>query len=257
MLKKSLFLVLLAMAACTCGKKDFAERPSVTLPPIADGEFLTYRVMAGGDSVGTMATLFAHDNIKDVPAFVHVQFTRVRIGNIETTDSSVVYMGRNHLNPLSSFRFVRKGENLVTTAANYGEKSIAVSTYGNQGEKQRLLPIDLKTFDTDQLTLLCRALKVEPGKTTELNIVNSMGPPAGGAIYGGVFSSLADETVTVPAGSFDCRGLKLVVGESPVEMWYEKAGTGRMVLYKSPQVSMELLPAEPGKSIMTRKVQPE
>lgn len=257
MLKRSLFLVLLAMAACTCGKKDFAEKPPLTLPPIPDGEVAVYRVMAGDDSIGTYTTLFAHDWLKEEPAYALVLMTRARMGNIQTMDSSVVFVRRKDLSPLSSFRFVRKGENLVTTAANYGEKSIAISTWGNQGEKQRLLPVGPRTYDTDQLTLVGRSIKVEPGKPQLVDIISPMGPPPGGAVLGGEFAFMGTETVTVPAGVFECRKLSLAVGESMVELWYEKAGTGRMVLYRSPQVAMELLPAAPGQSIMTRKVQSE
>lgn len=257
MLKRLLPIVPLVFAACMCGKKDFGEKLSLSLPPVADGEFATFRVMANGDSIGTMSTLFAFDYLRDIPAYVQVIITRTRAGNVETVDSSVVYMGRNHLNPLSSFRFIRKGENLVTAAANYGEKSIAVSTYGMQGEKQRLLPFDAKTYDTDQLTLIGRALKPEPGKPARLNIASSMGPPAGGTVMGGEFEFLGDEVVTVPAGTFDCRRLGLTVGESQVELWYERSGTGKLVRYRSPQVSMELLPSAPGEAILTRKEQVE
>ena len=174
-----------------------------------------------------------------------VLVTRTNAGNIETSDSSLVFMRRSDLKPLTSFRFVKTGSALNTTAANYGENSIAISTWTHSGEeKQRLLPTGPKTFDTDQLTFIGRGLKLDPDHPAVINVVDPMGPPVGGTIHRGEFRIRADETVTVPAGTFACRRFTLNVAENEVELWYERAGTGRLVLYRagSSGVTIELLP---------------
>ncbi|MBN2537862.1 hypothetical protein JXB37_06260, partial [candidate division WOR-3 bacterium] len=229
------------------------------LPPIPNGEVCTYRVLAGGDSVGTYETVVVHDWVRESPAFALMNVMRTRTGGVSSTDSSLMQVSRARLAPFNAFRFVRTGEALVTTAVNYGEESAAVSAFTSAGdEQQRMLPRDSLTFDTDQLVLLGRALKPAPDRQFAVKAVNPMGPPLGGTLLPAVFQYGGDESVFVPAGSFDCRKVVLLAGENEIFLWYEKAGTGRLVRYEAPDagLAMELLPPGPETADLDRPVQP-
>lgn len=240
----SLFCIgLLCLLNCRTTSLDPGLR--VIPPPLPDGEMNSYRVLAQGDSVGTYTSLLRHVHFKGIPAYEVVIVTRAKTGRFETTDSAIVFITRDTMLPLSSFRFITTGPALVTTAANYGEKTVAVSTYSSGEEKQRLLPNAKRTYDIDQLTTLGRALRIDAGKKVPVNVVDPMGPPLGGVVRPALLSSGASETVTVPAGSFDCNRFALELEEDQVELWYEKAGACRMVRYqaRATGVSIELMPS--------------
>ncbi|OYD16282.1 hypothetical protein CH330_03275 [candidate division WOR-3 bacterium JGI_Cruoil_03_51_56] len=243
MIKRLVFFCILVLVV-QCGKKDLQSELSLSIPSVPDGETNTYRIMALNDSIGTYTTILEHTWIGEVPAFALTLITHSTTGKVATLDSSFIYVSRNKLVPLSSFRFIRIGSVLTTTAANYGPGSVAVSTYRAGEEKQRLLPYTPKTFDNDELTFLGRALRLEPNKPAKLTILSPMGHPFGGSVREAEFSYGGNEMVTVPAGSFDCRKLVLKTGVSEVEMWYEKSGTKRLIRYRAPStgITMELLP---------------
>lgn len=250
---------LFVLCAGQCGRKDFGKDIELRLPPIPNGETSSYRVLAGGDSVGTYETGVSHEWLGESPAYALLNVMRTANAGVATTDSSLVLVSRAGLAPLSAFRFIRSGEALVTTAVNYGEGSAAVSAFTSSGdEQQRMLPRDSLTFDADQLVFLGRALKLAPDRPAAVKAVNPMGPPLGGTLQPAEFRYGGDESVSVPAGGFDCRKVVLLAGVSEIFLWYEKAGTGRLVRYEATNTGlvMELLPPGPETAELNRPVQP-
>jgi len=254
-MRKWYFALFPLLAAMTCGRTDFQARIALEVPPIPDGEVSHYRVLARSDAIGTYTTLVRHDWLGDdeMPVFGIAVVMRTMTGQVPTTDSSVVLVKRTNLSPRSSFRFIRTGAALSTTAANYSDKSVAVSSYLAGEEKQRLLPVTARTFDIDELTFLGRALRFDKSKPIKIKVVNPMGPPPGGGVFDAEFELKGDEMVTVPAGSFDCRKLLLRLMDeqkaalAEIELWYEKYGTGRLIKYRAEGsgLTIELLPAPP------------
>ncbi len=244
---RNLCLFLLVLLAVQCGRTGTEPGIPIAVPLIPDGETNTYRVTALGDSIGTYTTVASHGRFKEIPAYEIVLVTRIRTGDIETNDSSVVYVSRDSMTPLSSFRFVKTGGALITTAANYGPDMVAVSAFSQGEETQRLLPATPNTFDADQLTFLGRSLQVGPDRPVEVNVLSPMGPPLGGRLRTARFIAAGDESVTVPAGVYDCTKYRLEIDESVVELWYDRAATRQLVLYRSEEagLAMELLPAVP------------
>jgi len=243
------YSAFLLLAATTCGRTDFQARIALNVPPIPDGEVCNYRVLARTDSIGTYTALVRQDWLGDeeLPVFGVAVVMRTATGQVPTTDSSVVLVRRSNLLPRSSFRFIRTGAALSTTAANYSDKSVAISSYLAGEEKQRLLPVTARTFDIDELTFLGRSLRFDKTKPVKITVVNPMGPPPGGASFEAEFLLKGDEMVSVPAGSFDCRKLMLKAMDMEIELWYEKYGTGRLVKYRAEAagLTIELLPTPP------------
>ncbi|MFO7638554.1 MAG: hypothetical protein R6X14_04515 [bacterium] len=246
MRKTSLLAGLVLLLAAGCGKKDFDERLPLQLPPLPDGEISRYEIGTPAGPIGRMVTGVTIDWYGEIPVFILDLVSRTMTGDVESVDSSIIVMRQHDLRPISAFRFIKTGAALVTTAANYGDNSIAVSTWLHTGQdEQRLLPMTAKTYDTDQLTFVGRALRLDPKRPAKIAVAEPIGPPFGGGIRPGEFRGLGDETVTVPAGSFSCRKVGLTVGDNEVELWYEKAGTGRLVRYFSTGsgITLELLPS--------------
>jgi len=252
MKKTVLFFCVLLMAACQCGRTDFEARPVLKMPPLPDGETNRYRIMVRSDSAGTYTTTLRYDFLapgspdeEPLPVYALVLVTQMKTGNVPVVDSSLVYMHRSNLAPRSSFRFIRTGEAMRTTAANYSVHSVAVSSFGADEQKQQLFPTSVRTFDIDQVAFLGRALKFEPDKPIRITVVNPMGPPFGGAVHEARLKWAGDEEISVPAGDFDCRRVRLTMGGDEIDLWYEKAGTKRLVRYLTPGsgIAIELLPS--------------
>lgn len=242
------------LAACQCGRTDLEARLALEVPPLLDGEVCRYRVLAGGDSIGTYTSSLFHDWLEPglddeepQPVFALILVTRTTTGNVPVADSSLLYVHRHNLAPRSSFRFIRTGNALSTTAANYSVHSVAVSGYASGQEVQRLLPVGNRTFDIDGVILLGRALRLETRKPIRISVINPMGPPFGGVTYDADFTWLGDELITVPAGVFDCRRVRLSMGEEKLDLWYERAGTKRLVRYTTSGsgITVEMLPPAP------------
>jgi hypothetical protein len=187
-----------------------------------------------GEPVGSFAMVVRRADFKEQPALRLDLVSRTTAGeSIPAVDSSVVYVSRDSLKPLSSFRFIKTGNALTATAANYVGDAVAVSSFSPQGERQRMLPVGARSFDSDEITFLCRALKLPSGRPLTLQIVSPMGPPVGGGVLDGKLGVTGDQQVSVPAGTFDCLKVVMNLGPHIVVVWYEKAGAHRMIRYQA------------------------
>jgi len=240
-----LVAALCALAVCFCGKADLGKTARVEVPPLPEGETDTYRILAGDEEIGTYVMVTHRVGSGDAQAWRFDVVSRIQQGSIETVDSAVVFATRDSMKPISTFHFTRTGAALVTTAANYAPGSVAISTYSEQEQKERMLPTNAVTYDEDELTALGRAIQVPTtGRPSDIQVVSPMGPPFGGAVTDGKIGAGKDERATVPAGTFDCYKLILNVGPNVMVMWYEKTGGHRMVRYATSggSMTMELLP---------------
>lgn len=231
------FLSIVALSALVlfgCGKTTVGKGRIVDVPPIPDGELNRYEMFLNGEPNGQFEMIARHDIFKERPAWRLDIVARTAAAGLQTTDSSVVYVTRDSLVPLSSFRFVRTGNALIATAANYVAEGVAVTTWAAGEEKQRMLPRTGWSYDTDQLTFLCRALRISADRPVSIQVVSPMGPPSGGIVFEGRIGALADQTITVPAGTFDCNRVVMNIGPHVVQVWYEKTGARRMIRYEQP-----------------------
>jgi hypothetical protein len=244
---RKLFLPVLlsAFLLCVCGKADLSKFARIEVPPVPDGEVTEYQVLVQDEQIGFYTMTTHQVDFRGTPVWRFDLVSKTVQGNIPTIDSSTVFVTRDSMRPLSAFRFIRTGAALVTTAASYVPGSVAIATYTPQGEKQRMLPIGPFSYDADQLTALGRAIRLPTtGKPIDIQVVNPMGPPTGGAVFDGKIGVAGEGTVTVPAGTFDCDKLILNAGPHVIALWYEKTGSRRMIRYAAPGGSMimELLP---------------
>lgn len=238
---------LLAVSGIFCGRTGPGRDLRLTVPPIPDGETSRYVLRAGDQPIGTTLVILSAGVFRDRPAWRFELITLTSSSGIATTDSSIVFVSRDSLRPLSSFRFLKVGPALTTTAVNYVREAAAITTFAAGEETQRLLPFDRLTYDTEELLFLFgRAIVLTKGRPVEFKAVSPMGPPAGGGLFACRAELLGEETVTVPAGTFDCRKVLFNIGPQPYLGWFEKAGPQRLVRYETPAGEVtriaELLP---------------
>jgi hypothetical protein len=164
------------------------------------------------------------------PAFVFTTIDRVRPGNFDRLDSTIVFATRDSLIPMAGFHFRRTGPVLVTAAALYRPGSVGITTYDpRSGEACRALPLPAGTFDANQMWILGRAIRLPLGGSAEVVAIQILSEPPGGAFERTTVSPGTDEMLTVPAGTFDCSQLLMVKGTDTIRLWYEKTGSHRLV----------------------------
>ena len=241
------FLVLLTLVLGGCGRVSPVSSMKVAGPVLPDGEKTEYVILSAGRQTGTFSMTVQHVTFRDVPSYRLDLVARTRDGSGETTDSSLVFVSRDGMVPLTSFRFITTGGATMTTAANYGDSSVAVSAYAQGGEHQQLLPLGPRAYDADQLTVLGRVIQIQGRQPIDIQIVSPMGPPPGGAVLDGRLSFVGNEAARVPAGNFDCVKLLIEIGPQKVTAWYEKTGVHRMVRYSTAdgKLDMQLVASRP------------
>lgn len=231
--KLACLLVVAVLIAVNCSRTGPAAGMRFTDTALPDGEVCEYRLLVAGTENGAMVTAVQYAQFGGVAAYRIDIVAKTRDGAAVTTDSSVVFVTRDSMVPLTTFRFIRTGDALVTTAANYSDSTVAVSTYAQGREKQQLLPFGPRTYDTDQLTTLGRVIQVLGRKPVEIQVVSPVGPPFGGSVIPAQVSSAGSEQATVPAGTFNCYKITYTMSQSPINVWYEKDGAHRMIRYET------------------------
>jgi hypothetical protein len=240
-------LVLSALSLDGCGRAGPGSGMKAAAPVLPDGEVTEYVMLSAGRHVGEFSMTIQHVAFREVPAYRLDRVAKTRDGAIETNDSSLVFVTRDGMVPLTSFRFIKTDGAMTTTAANYGDSAVAVSVYAQGGEQQQMLQFGPRTYDADELPMLGRVIQVHGRRPVDIRIVSPMGPPPGGAVLEGRLSSAGEETVLVPAGSFSCDKLLFEFGRQKISVWYEKTGAHRMVRYMvgNGGLDMQLLASRP------------
>ncbi len=156
------------------------------------------------------------------------------------SDSAVVLARRDRLAPLRSRRTVSAPSGTARASVTWAGGRAAMLVEKPEETLRVSLRVDRRTFDNDQLTTLLRVLEVPPDTTIALQALSGM---ATIAIPVRV-RFLPDERAVVPAGDFLCRRVRMTVLGRDIDLWYEPAGTRRMVRYLDPRARlvMELLP---------------
>jgi hypothetical protein len=236
-------LAALFVVLASCGRTDVGKALTIEPPPV-EYEASQYALTVRGQAAGTYLMLVRRGDYDERPAFRLDLVARTGTGEAEAVDSSVVFLSRDGLVPLTTFRFLRAGTRFITTAANYKTEAVAVATYSTQGETQKLFPFGPGHYDSDQLTFLGRAFTLPEKMTREITVINPMGPPFGGNYYKARVTGAGSEVVQVPAGRFECSRLTFQLPTHSIDVWYEQAGFRRVIRYEDPSsgTTIELLP---------------
>ena len=194
-------------------------------PPWQDGEEMQLDAKMGGTPVGTLRyTISAGPNngqrtwrLMDDSA----------VGMLHT--HSLIEAQADNFAPIHShFEVVGMGENVVDTT--YGLDHAEVKSSGEA--EVRKVPLDGPVFDNDEFFQLVRRLPLAPGYKIGLPLKAPGGPIV---IWEVEVSGL--ETVTVPAGTFECFKLKPFAGQT---YWYSTDAHRYLVKFEGNSVVAEL-----------------
>jgi len=234
------YLILLALFLGGCGRTSPVSGMTLTGTVLPDGEVTAYTLLSAGRQIGLLTMTIQHVTYRERPSYGIELVAKTRDGAQETTDSSLIFVTRDSMVPLTTFRFIKTGSDIAATAANYGDSAVAVSAYAQGDQQQQMLPFGPRTYDADQLTVLGRVIRVQGRQPIDIRIISPMGLPAGAATLDCRLSFIGDDAVRVPAGNFNCTKLLLQFGSQKVTVWYEKTGAHRMVRYRTEDGELEM-----------------
>lgn len=223
-----LFLPLL----CLCGKAGkVVLQPIVRIdpPPIVDGETNLYEIVDQNNTpvairkVTTTRVIYG-----EIPVFQVTSLEQIT-KDTHPIESIVVFISREDMTPIASFHFSRAPKPLFSAAAGYQEGYAEIVTATREGEFKRQIPIGPNTFDIHQLTTLGRALRFGQLKPYYILIVIPATSPPGGMSIAAKISQSGIDTLTTPAGRFECYKLVIESDSGKISLWYERVGARRLI----------------------------
>jgi|GEM_PF-922994 len=230
-IQKTISLLLL-LTLCLCGRAGKVTlQPIVRIdpPPIVDGETCVYEIADKNNSqVAIRRVITTRVQYAELPAF-QVTTLEQETKNSPPIESTVVYISREDLTPIASFKFSRPPKPLITTAAIYQEAFAEIVSITKEGEFKRHIPIGAHTFDVNQLTMLGRTLRFAQAKPYNILIVVPTTTPPGGMSLAGKVSPPNIDTITTPAGTFECYKLIIESDSTKQQLWFEKIGARRLI----------------------------
>jgi len=220
-------LVLSGVLAAGCflrGQKD-DEQQLVGDIPYVDGATYSYDIQdQEGTSIGDGSFGTTKDELDGTAVWIISTATNVP-GSVE--EESKVYTDAETLSPIryETTMTVSKGTYEIT--AVYGEDEVQIDAETPDGPQSLTRPKPDNAYDNDQLLMLGRALPLEEDYSAEFNLVipkSANKTPTSVKVVG-------RETVTVPAGEFDCWKVQYGFGGVSQSAWYAVEGSKPMVKY--------------------------
>jgi hypothetical protein len=238
-MKKLLLLCFVAaLLLVGCGEK---ESPGLKLDPPdwARSETSRYQVLLAGEPSGEHVLQLDRTVFGSVKVLQLVAQTRVTIPGAETTDSTWLVMHQDNLRPIRSVRSIVSGMGNLGADVLYSKSQARVIALTTDGEQTADVPISPFDFDNEQITTLLRALPLKLNVITGFNSLVGIG----GAVIPVEAVLLDTQTITVPAGEFECNHIQVTIAGQNLGLWYEIGGTRRMIRYAvaASELVMELL----------------
>ncbi|MFO7639540.1 MAG: DUF3108 domain-containing protein [bacterium] len=229
-MKRALLPVVLLLALAGCPTPEVPAGLSLDQPDWAESEISQYSVVVDEDTVGQHIVQLHRVEFESVPALNLVIETLSGDEGTVSHDSAWVMLRLADLRPIRSSRSISNPEFTASIEVSYSRDSARVSALTPAGPESGAIPLEPLDYDNDQVTQLVRALPLEPDTALTFGVVIGIigdKTPAELRLVG-------TETVTVPAGTFDCRRVQLTIAGQQVDIWYETEGLRRMVRYAAP-----------------------
>lgn len=144
-------------------------------------------------------------------------------------ESTVVYLSREDMTPLASFHYSRPPKPLVTIAVGYQEGFAEIVTVTNEEQFKREVPIGVSTFDIHQIPTLGRAIRFGQQMPYQIHLVIPQNSPVDGRSVVGKIRPGGIDTITTPAGRFECYQLIFETDMTKQVLWFERIGARRLI----------------------------
>ncbi|MCC7409692.1 MAG: DUF3108 domain-containing protein [Phycisphaeraceae bacterium] len=218
-----------------------AARPLQIGPaPWVDGERMSLRVaMPTGMEIGTLTYTARAVEVAGRPAW------RIEANQVVTINNALQYTRvdaeRESFLPIMGVTQNDMGEFI----ADYSPQQVALKIKSSDGqERASQTALEEPVFDNEQALYLIRRLPLAEGYATKFPIY----PIQGGVVVECDIDVLGKETVSVPAGTFDCYKVKLSIKSGQVvalrhTLWFSADEHKYLVKYDAGQAVMELVSA--------------
>lgn len=189
-----------------------------------DGEVSTYDVLKGDTVVGQSVFTVRSADLGGKRVWA---ITGVNSSSAEGLHDSVfATLSFDDLKSLSSSQIRNVSGRLDTVVSRYAPGTVQIRAGGGQSQT---LVVSANAFDNSILVAAIRSLDLKPGAHYLLTSVASFGPWTKSADV----QVLADDTVSVPAGTFICRKVSLEIAGWPMNLWYEREAPYRYVKFEN------------------------
>ncbi len=211
-------------------------------PERLNEETLNYGMMAAGKQIGVANVVIRRETQNDISLIRIVQ----AISGAFNQTSEIVLRADSTLRPISSTTTITRGDQVHAIRLNYtahrvsGRMEIPPALGGDRRINEIVKP---NTVDFNAAEFALRASDLQIGRAVAFPVYN---PQQGGQLVcRATFSRL--EEVTVPAGTFRCRRVEAVTGQTRQIYFFDDKFPHRLVLQKLQglNVDIELLPIEP------------
>ncbi len=223
---------------CLCGqagKTVLQPFTKIAVPPIVDGELNLYEWFdTERESLTTgYRTVLINRVQSEVPVF-KISTTDFNLEHVPT-ESTVVLTTRDVMTPIVSTVVLVNNETLNSITTSYHGDRAEVVTRIKGEEIRNYIPIGVLTYDVNQLLTLGRAVRIPPQAPLHILVVIPLTTPPGGMSVVARFIRLGGDTISVPAGLFDCERMVLEISGRREFYLYEKGGPRRLISYYDEQ----------------------
>ncbi|MCX7785827.1 MAG: DUF3108 domain-containing protein [candidate division WOR-3 bacterium] len=231
---KNIICVILSalLIILNCGKKVV---PAIKLSPNNWNEINKYRLLIDTINVGSYQLIYK--SISEPEPVIELQsITEIKQAGIISRDSTVLLLRQNNLKPISSSKILSTSGTIITSEIKYHNNKASIKASLPQGKKSIDIPINVNTYDNDQVTTILRAINLAPNEEKEINVAIGLS----GTTVPLKIKLVGEDKIKVPAGEFDCNKYTLSVVGRNIDIWYEKTDTKRMVKYYDAQANMTM-----------------
>ena len=195
-----------------------------------------YDLVKNEANVGLASFEISKGKLNDKEAY----FIKMSIAAGVTTQIAKVAVRTEDLKPLRSEITTISPQGEVDVRADYStnNKVTLIGKTAKAPSQKMILSLPEDAYGNEEILMLLRALPFKPG----LRMQFSNFSPAVGRIYPSAVKVLKEETVSAPAGDFECFKVesKIMVGNIIHYVWYAKAPPHYLVMYDNKEIVFKL-----------------
>jgi hypothetical protein len=226
----SLLLVLLFTSACSSAPTSSPPATGLGLAPTpwSNGETTDYEWLddASGSQIGTSTITITQQTpnwiITEVDSIGQENQTIQMTINIET------------LKPVGEQKTIKATSNDIQLSSIYSAGKVDITADVNGTQKTASVDVPQNAVDNDQLLMTLRSLPFSEGYNATYVIVNTMNA----TLTNGTFTVQPQETVSVPAGSYNTWKVEMNFGQTTQYAWYEVDSPHTLVKYDNGTIQL-------------------
>jgi hypothetical protein len=140
------------------------------------------------------------------------------------------------LEPIGENKIIKSPGNDIQLTSVYSAGKVDIAATVNGSKKSASVDVPANTLDNDQLLMTLRALPFSEGYKVTYIILNTMSATK----TNGVFTVQPQETVNVPAGSFNTWKVEMNFGQTTQQAWYAVDSPHQLIKYDNGTTQMVL-----------------